>query len=82
LSTEPTIPTFVVKVDPKVGVGLTTIIGIGAAVGQFLGAVVLMIQDGKVDPEDLTPFVTGAVTLYGVIKGRMDQAAAAIRSAP
>lgn len=73
-------PTVSVKVSPKIGVGIATILGIGAATGQFLGSVALMLQDGQVDPEDLAPLVTGAATLYGVIKGRYEQATAAIRS--
>jgi hypothetical protein len=80
MSTPDLTTSVALKVDPKVSVGLTTIVGIGAAVGQFLGSILLMLQDGKVDPEDLTPLVTGAATLYGVIQGRMKQAAEAIKS--
>jgi hypothetical protein len=76
----PIIPEIAVKVDPRVSVGFTTILGIGAAIGQFLGSIVLMLQDGKVDPEDLSLAVTGAITTYAVIQGRMKQAQEAIKA--
>lgn len=61
---------------PKVSKGLATWAGLVAAVGQYALAVALFMDTfNDADPlAGLGPLATATVTLYGVIKGRMDQA--------
>jgi hypothetical protein len=72
-------PIVNLKVNPKVGIGFTTIAGILLAIAQYLGGIGAMLSS-DLTAESISLFATATVTLYGVIKGRMDQATAAVHS--
>lgn len=69
-----------VKVNPKVGLGLSSIAGFLVAGVQYLAVVIGLIDDGSLSTTELGVLATATVTLYGTIKGRMDQAAAVLRN--
>lgn len=68
----------VVKVDPKVSVGISSAAGFIAAGVQYAGVIVGLIDDGALSTEELGVLATATVTLVVTIKGRMDQARAAL----
>jgi len=63
----------------KVSVGLATQTGIVGALGAFALAVIAFIE-GDMSEEAVGALVSGAVILYGTIRGRMDQAKAMIEN--
>lgn len=64
--------------------GLATWAGLVAAIGQYALSIALFMDTfDEADPTaGLGPLATATATLYAVIKGRMDQATAAIEATP
>lgn len=69
----------IARVAPRVEVGLSTIVGIVAAVGQYAGAVAVALDGSTTDAIPL--ITTATVTLVTVIGGRVAQAISAIKAA-
>ena len=68
---------------PVVPVGLATILGVVGAAAQYVTAlVVVIVSSGDERLAAIAPLVTATATLVAVIKGRSDQAAAAMMPAP
>lgn len=67
-----------IKVNPKVGIGLSSIVGFGAAAAQYLAVVIGLLEDGEMDSEELGVLASATATLIATLYGRMKQAAAAI----
>ena len=61
--------------DDDISIGLSTQAGIIAALIAFILAIIAFVS-GNRSEETIGALVTGAVILYGVIRGRMEQAAA------
>jgi hypothetical protein len=72
---------LVTELAPKVSVGLGTLLGIIAAVGQYAGAVAVALESSSSTADAIPLVVTATVTLITVIGGRMAQAAAALKAA-
>lgn len=68
-----------IKVNPKIGVGLGTIAGVGLAVFQYLGAIALVLA-GDLTPESIAAMATATLTLYKTLDGRFKQADSAIKA--
>lgn len=64
---------------PNVGIGLGTASGLVGAVTTFLLGVIALI-DGNHEEATVAAIVSSAVILYGMIRGRMDQAVAVVRA--
>jgi hypothetical protein len=73
-------PTSVaIKVNPKVGIGFGTVSGMLLAIGQYLGAIGLMLA-GDLTAESIGAMGTATLTLVTVLIGRYKQASEAIKS--
>jgi hypothetical protein len=66
---------------PKIPNGLATKVGLLATVAATGAAAVAAILDGDHSEETITLLVTAALTAYGLIRGRSEQAAAAYAAA-
>lgn len=66
-----------IKVNPKIGIGLGTIAGIGLSVSQYLGAIALILA-GDMTEESIGAMLTATLTLYKTLDGRFKQASDAI----
>jgi hypothetical protein len=74
-------PTLNIKVNPKVGVGISSLIGFAMAGVQYLGVAYGLVEDGALSFEELGVLATATATLYGTIRMRGQQATAAIVAA-
>lgn len=68
-----------IKVNPKIGIGLGTIAGIGLSVFQYLGALALILA-GDMTEESIGAMLTATLTLYKTLDGRFKQADSAIKA--
>jgi preprotein translocase subunit Sec61beta len=48
------LPKVAIKIDPKISVGLGTVVGILGAIVQYLGALALILVPGDLTPEAIT----------------------------
>jgi hypothetical protein len=77
---QPGTPKVAIKIDPKISVGLGTVVGILGALVQYLGALALILVPGDLTPEAITAMVTATLTLYKTLDGRFKQADSAIKA--
>lgn len=70
----------VLEPEPEVSKGLGTYLGLAGSLTAFVLAVLAFI-DGDRSEETVGALVTGAIILYAVVKGRMDQAQAQAKAA-
>lgn len=69
-----------VKVNPKVGMGLTTIAGLSLALAQYLGALATILS-GNMTEESIGLIATATATFVTVAIGRYGQARDVIKGA-
>jgi hypothetical protein len=74
------LPKVAIKIDPKISVGLGTVVGILGAIVQYLGALALILVPGDLTPEAITTMATATLTLYKTLDGRFKQADSAIKA--
>lgn len=68
------------QTPPTIPVGLATKLGVLTAALSAMFAAGAALAHGDHQPETIAGLIAAAVTVYGVVRGRSDQAAAALAS--